>query len=253
MSTSISSGTSAVREVQCSLDVCSQIVDVFEPHRHPDGPRTDPGGRELFGHAGRLDGAADDEPEVDLGGDVPLDSVRIWNRSERHLYEDLDGFRRTLDAVVLGERRDAPGQRALTGNFIEVTPDGQIVWRYANSVVREGILAADGEPGTGNATLNWIRLPFQALFIVAVSYQMGAIAVLDIKGRFLVMMTAAQGLGAAIGLGTFIVGRGIGGGAISTKASNSSWTPKLLMADPKNTGVWSPARHAAGSNPWLAP
>lgn len=40
---------------------------------------------------------------------------------------------------------------------------------------------------------------FQALFIVAVSYQMGAIATLDIKGRYLVMMTAAQGLGAAIG------------------------------------------------------
>lgn len=40
---------------------------------------------------------------------------------------------------------------------------------------------------------------FQALFIVAVSYQMGAIARLDVRGRFLVMMTAAQGLGAAIG------------------------------------------------------
>lgn len=40
---------------------------------------------------------------------------------------------------------------------------------------------------------------FQALFIVAVSYQMGAIAALDLRGRFLVMMTAAQGLGAAIG------------------------------------------------------
>ena len=40
---------------------------------------------------------------------------------------------------------------------------------------------------------------FQALFIVAVSYQMGAIAKLDTRGRFLVMMTGAQGLGAAIG------------------------------------------------------
>ncbi len=40
---------------------------------------------------------------------------------------------------------------------------------------------------------------FQALFIVAVSYQMGAIATLDINGRFLVIMTGAQGLGAAIG------------------------------------------------------
>ncbi len=40
---------------------------------------------------------------------------------------------------------------------------------------------------------------FQALFIVGVSYQMGAIAKLDTRGRFLVMMTAAQGLGAAFG------------------------------------------------------
>jgi len=40
---------------------------------------------------------------------------------------------------------------------------------------------------------------FQALFIVAVSYQMGAIAKLDVKGHYLVMMTAAQGLGAAFG------------------------------------------------------
>ena len=40
---------------------------------------------------------------------------------------------------------------------------------------------------------------FQALFIVGVSYQMGAIAELDVRGRFLVMMTAAQGLGAAFG------------------------------------------------------
>jgi MFS family permease len=40
---------------------------------------------------------------------------------------------------------------------------------------------------------------FQALFIIAVSYQMGAIAELDTRGRFLVMMTAAQGLGAAVG------------------------------------------------------
>lgn len=40
---------------------------------------------------------------------------------------------------------------------------------------------------------------FQALFMVAVSYQMGAIARIDIKGKFLVLMTAAQGLGAAFG------------------------------------------------------
>ncbi len=40
---------------------------------------------------------------------------------------------------------------------------------------------------------------FQALFIVGVSYQMGAIAKLDIHGRYLVTMTAAQGLGGALG------------------------------------------------------
>ena len=40
---------------------------------------------------------------------------------------------------------------------------------------------------------------FQALFIVGVSYQMGAIAKLDIQGRYLVTMTAAQGLGGALG------------------------------------------------------
>ncbi len=32
--------------------------------------------------------------------------------------------------------------------------------------------------------------------------------------------------------------RALGGGAISTKASSSSLTPKLFTADPKNTGVW---------------
>jgi predicted MFS family arabinose efflux permease len=40
---------------------------------------------------------------------------------------------------------------------------------------------------------------FQALFMLGVSYQMGAIAKIDIKGRYLVLMTAAQGLGAAFG------------------------------------------------------
>ncbi|MFO1376348.1 MAG: MFS transporter [Steroidobacteraceae bacterium] len=40
---------------------------------------------------------------------------------------------------------------------------------------------------------------YQALFVFGISYQMGAIAELDTHGRFLVMMTAAQGLGAAVG------------------------------------------------------
>ncbi len=51
----------------------------------------------------------------------------------------------------------------------------------------------------GSATFFLSTGAYQALFIVAVSYQMGAMAKLDIKGRFLVMMTAAQGLGAAVG------------------------------------------------------
>jgi predicted MFS family arabinose efflux permease len=42
---------------------------------------------------------------------------------------------------------------------------------------------------------------FQALFVIGVAYQMGAIAKIDVKGKFLVLMTAAQGLGAAIGPG----------------------------------------------------
>jgi len=40
---------------------------------------------------------------------------------------------------------------------------------------------------------------FQALFVIGISYQMGIVAKLDIKGKFLVLMTAAQGLGAAFG------------------------------------------------------
>lgn len=42
---------------------------------------------------------------------------------------------------------------------------------------------------------------FQALFVLGVSYQMGIVAMMDIKGKFLVLMTAAQGLGGAIGPG----------------------------------------------------
>lgn len=40
---------------------------------------------------------------------------------------------------------------------------------------------------------------FQALFVIGVSYQMGAIAKIDLQGKYLVLMTAAQGLGAAFG------------------------------------------------------
>ena len=39
------------------------------------------------------------------------------------------------------------------------------------------------------------------MFILGVSYQMGIVAMMDIKGKFLVLMTAAQGLGGAIGPG----------------------------------------------------
>jgi DHA1 family inner membrane transport protein len=61
---------------------------------------------------------------------------------------------------------------------------------------------------------------FQALFIVAVSYQMGAIAELDLKGRYLVVMTAAQGLGAAFGpaLAATLIGE------------NNDYSGVLLMA-----------------------
>ena len=40
---------------------------------------------------------------------------------------------------------------------------------------------------------------YQALYIIATAYQMGAIAKLDTRGRYLVMITAFQGLGAAVG------------------------------------------------------
>jgi len=40
---------------------------------------------------------------------------------------------------------------------------------------------------------------FQALFVLANSYQLGVIAKIDIKGHFLVLVTGFQGLGAAIG------------------------------------------------------
>ena len=54
--------------------------------------------------------------------------------------------------------------------------------------------------GTFGSVTYFISLgAFQALFVVGVSYQMGAIAKIDVKGRFLVIMTGAQGLGAAIG------------------------------------------------------
>jgi hypothetical protein len=39
-----------------------------------------------------------------------------------------------------------------------------------------------------------------------------------------------------------ILEHGNGDGAYSTNAASSSVTPKLLIADPKNTGVWRPAR-----------
>ena len=42
--------------------------------------------------------------------------------------------------------------------------------------------------------------------------------------------------------------RGCGGGAQSTSACRISCTPKLLIAEPKNTGVWRPARNASSSN-----
>lgn len=57
---------------------------------------------------------------------------------------------------------------------------------------------------------------YQALFVAGVSYQMGAVAELDTRGRFLVMMTAAQGLGAAIGPAAAapLIGEGAGYGGI---------------------------------------
>jgi MFS family permease len=40
---------------------------------------------------------------------------------------------------------------------------------------------------------------YQGLYGLATSYQLGVIATLDSKGKFIVIMTALQGLGAALG------------------------------------------------------
>ncbi|MFK8021472.1 MAG: MFS transporter [Pseudomonadales bacterium] len=40
---------------------------------------------------------------------------------------------------------------------------------------------------------------YQGLYVMATSYQLGVIATLDDKGKFIVIMTALQGLGAAVG------------------------------------------------------
>src|SRR6185437_941338 len=42
-------------------------------------------------------------------------------------------------------------------------------------------------------------------------------------------------------------------GARSTSASSTSCTPKLLIAEPKKTGVWPPSRNDSRSNAWEAP
>lgn len=72
---------------------------------------------------------------------------------------------------------------------------------------------------------------FQALFIVGVSYQMGAIAKLDTRGRFLVMMTGAQGLGAAIGpaVAAALIGEGNGYGGVIRMAALFCVVSSLLF------------------------
>lgn len=72
---------------------------------------------------------------------------------------------------------------------------------------------------------------FQALFIVGVSYQMGAIAKLDTRGRFLVMMTGAQGLGAAIGpaVAAALIGEGNGYGGVIRMAAAFCVVSSLLF------------------------
>ncbi len=51
----------------------------------------------------------------------------------------------------------------------------------------------------------------------------------------------------------WIAARGLGAGASSASASSTSCTPKLLMAEPKKTGVCFPARKAAWSKSGEAP
>ena len=49
-----------------------------------------------------------------------------------------------------------------------------------------------------------------------------------------------------------VASRGCGGGAQSTSACRTSRTPKLLMPEPKNTGLCFPARNASSENGELA-
>ena len=49
-----------------------------------------------------------------------------------------------------------------------------------------------------------------------------------------------------------VASRGCGGGAHSTSACSTSRTPKLLMPEPKNTGLCLPARNASSENGALA-
>ena len=72
---------------------------------------------------------------------------------------------------------------------------------------------------------------FQALFMVGVAYQMGAIAKIDFQGKFLVIMTAAQGLGAALGpsIAATLISEGRDYGNINLMAASCCLVSILLF------------------------
>ncbi len=63
-----------------------------------------------------------------------------------------------------------------------------------------------------------------------------------------ILNTTPVNLGSSGRTSRCIAGRGPGDGARLTSASSTSCTPKLLMAEPKNIGVWRPSRKASSSN-----
>ena len=63
-----------------------------------------------------------------------------------------------------------------------------------------------------------------------------------------ILKTTPVNLGSSGCTTRWIAVRTLGDGARSTSASSTSCTPKLLTAEPKNIGVWWPARKASRSN-----
>ncbi len=103
-------------------------------------------------------------PAADYAGRVDSNTQRERSLRLRSLGADLSlrfrrGFEgRSLDAVALGDRRDAPYQRALTGNFIDVDlPRGSV--RPGQPVnVRIGASTAERTWGVAQDAPSWAEV-----------------------------------------------------------------------------------------------